>query len=373
MTPQILATERPPGSMHKDLIDLIADFERGPNRADKNTLTDRFCELCFSGAAELGPDELGHVFGILHALIGDIEQQIRGRLTTFLAVRDDVPHDLILMLANDEIEVSYEILAQSQLLDDGDLIAIIAEKAQPQHLAITKRQTISSDVSRSLVQTADGSVIQSLLQNDGAELDEELLENLVESCRGIADFRAALARRHDLPAALATRMYCWISDALREYIANRFELEPAVLADAITSALNQAMQEGIDGGPAYVESAETESANKHKDKKLLIKFLQSGVIFRFEQHFAKLASLPPSAATRALYRCGGEGLGVACKGIGLDSELFSEIYWQLHGGPSYAKFRSSHKYQAVMTFFERINPAGASHVLEVWRAAPPED
>ena len=37
------------------------------------------------------------------------------------------------MLANDEIEVSYEILAQSQLLDDGDLIAIIAEKAQPQH------------------------------------------------------------------------------------------------------------------------------------------------------------------------------------------------------------------------------------------------
>ena len=95
--------------MHRDLIDLIADYEGGPNRQDKNALTDRFCELCFSGAAELGSDELGHVFGILYALIGDVEQHIRGKLATFLAARDDVPHDLILMLANDEIEVSLPI------------------------------------------------------------------------------------------------------------------------------------------------------------------------------------------------------------------------------------------------------------------------
>ena len=358
--------------MHKDLIDLIADYERGPNRQDKNTLTDRFCELCFSGAADLGPGELVHVFGILHALIGDIEQHIRGKLAAFLAARDDVPHDLILMLANDEIDVAYEVLVHSQLLDDGDLIEIIVNRAQPQHLAITKRQAISPDISRTLVQTADSAVIESLLQNDGAELDENLLESLVESCRDVADYRAALARRHDLPAALATRMYCWISDALREYIANRFELEPAVLADAITSALNLAMQEGIEGGPAYSELAETGSAELRKNRQLLLKFLQSGVIFRFEQQFAELASLPPSAVTRALYHSGGEGLGIACKGIGLDNEMFSEIYWQLHGGQSYAKFRSSHRFQAVMTFFERVDPMGAQHVLDVWRRAPPE-
>ncbi len=358
--------------MHKDLIDLIADYERGPNRLDKNTLTDRFCELCFSGAAELGPDELAHVFGILHALIGDIEQHIRSKLAAFLAARDDVPHDLIVMLANDEIEVAYEILANSQLLDDRDLIEIIVNRTQPQHLAITKRQAISTDLSRTLVQTADSAVIESLLQNDGAVLDEELLESLVESCRDVADYRAALVRRHDLPATLATRMYCWISDALREYIVNRFELEPAVLADAITGALNQAMQEGIEGGPANSELAEMGGGDLQKNKELLIKYLHSGVIFRFEQHFAKLASLSPSAVTRALYHSGGEGLGIACKGIGLDSEMFSEIYWQLQGGQSYAKFRSSHRFQAVMTYFERIDPAGAQHVLSVWRTAPPE-
>ncbi len=372
MTPRIVAMECPPGSMHKALINLIADYEGGPNRLDKNTLTDRFCELCFSSAAELGRDELEHVYGILHALISDIEQHIRSKLAAILAARDDVPHDFIVMLANDEIEVAYEILAHSQLLDDSDLVEIIVNKAQPQHLAITKRQAISTDVSRTLVQTADSAVIDSLLQNDGAEIDEKLLESLVDSCRDIADYRAALAGRHDLPAALATRMYCWISDALREYIANRFELEPAVLADAITSALNQAMQEGIEGEPDYTDLAKTDGGGLQKHKELLLKFLQSGVIFRFEQHFAELASLPLSAATRALYRSGGEGLGIACKGIGLDSEMFSEIYWQLHGGQSYAKFRSSHKFQAVMTFFERIDPIGAQHVLEIWRGAPPE-
>lgn len=354
------------------MIDLIADYEGGPNRQDKNALTDRFCELCFSGAAELGSDELGHVFGILYALIGDVEQHIRGKLATFLAARDDVPHDLILMLANDEIEVSYEILAKSQLLKDSDLIEIIVSRAQPHHLAITKRPAVSPKVSRTLVETANSAVIDSLLQNDGAEIDDDLMQSLVASCRNVAGYRTALASRHDLPAALATQMYCWVSDALREYIAGRFELEPAILADAITSALNQAMQEGIEGGPAYAAMTETDGAALKKDSALLLKYLQSGVIFRFEQQFGKLASLPPSAVTRALYHNGGEGLGIACKGIGLDNAMFSEIYWQLHGGQSYAKFRSSHRFQALMTYFDRIDPDGAQHVLRVWREAPPE-
>ena len=358
--------------MHKDLIDLIASYKRGPNRLDKNSLTEQFCELCFSGVADLGPAELEHVFGILHALIGDIEQHIHSKLAAFLSVRDDVPHDLLLLLANDDIEVAYDILVTRNLLTDGDLIEIIVNKAQQQHLAITKRETLSSDVSRTLVQTADCAVIESLLQNEGAELGDDLLGGLVESCGNNSDYRAALARRHDLPTSLATRLYCWISDAMREYVADRYELEPAVLADAITSALNEAMQEGIDGGPDPSALTEFASAEPKSDPGPLLKFLQSGVIFRFEQYFAKLASLPPSATTRALYNSGSEGLAIACKGIDLSSEMFSEIYWQLHGGQSYSVFRASHKYQAAMTFFDRIEPAGARAVLAAWREAPPE-
>jgi len=269
--------------MHKDLIDLIVNYKSGPNRLDKNSLTEQFCELCFSGAADLGSAELEHVFGILRALIGNIEQHIRGKLAAFLSARDDVPHDLLLLLANDEVKVAYDILVASKLLSDGDLIEIIVNKAQQQHLAITKRETLSSDVSRTLVQTAGSAVIESLLHNEGAELGDDLLEELVESCRNKSDYRAALARRHDLPTSLATRLYCWISDALREYVADRYELEPAILADAITSALNQAMQEGIDGDPDPSALTYFASAEQISDPGPLLRFLQSGVIFRFEQ------------------------------------------------------------------------------------------
>jgi hypothetical protein len=80
---------------------------------------------------------------------------------------------------------------------------------------------------------------------------------------------------------------------LREHVSGRYELEPVVLADAITSALNEAMQEDIDAGPNPSELTAIESVDPAKDLGLLIKNLQSGVIFRFEQHFSKLASLPP--------------------------------------------------------------------------------
>jgi uncharacterized protein (DUF2336 family) len=164
--------------------------------------------VCFSGAADLSSAELEHVFAILQALIGDIEQRIHCKLATFLSARNDVPHDLLLLLAYGEFEVAYDILANSELLTDGGLIEIIVNKAQRHRLAITKRQTFIPDVSRTLVETADGAVIESFLQNEGAELGEHLLDSLVESSRTPSDYRAALVHRNDLPPALATRLYC---------------------------------------------------------------------------------------------------------------------------------------------------------------------
>ena len=58
---------------------------------------------------------------IMHRLVGQVEISVRRALAENLAQVTDVPRDLILALANDEIEVAYPILMGSEILKDPDL------------------------------------------------------------------------------------------------------------------------------------------------------------------------------------------------------------------------------------------------------------
>ena len=97
--------------------------------ADKAQLVDAL------GALYLVPDDVANprkrtlMLEILRHVIHDVEMQVRRKLALQLANKSDPPHDLILMLANDVIEVAFPILEGSPILTDEDLLAIIIERA----------------------------------------------------------------------------------------------------------------------------------------------------------------------------------------------------------------------------------------------------
>lgn len=359
--------------MQKALVILLEDIKRERSRRNRGELAENICDLCFSENANLTERELAHVFDILRALVGDVEMHVRRTLAEHLSERSDPPHELIIALANDTIEVAFPVLVKNKVLQDKDLLQLIAEHSQEHRLSISQRKSLSSEISEALVQTNDTVVIASLLRNDGAEISPELLTRLVEDSRNVGAYREPLVRRQDLTPDLAQRMYAWVGDALRQYIVSAYKLDPRDVEDAIASAMTEAMQEyEFDVADQSHDVASLSQSQISRASGVLINLLRGEEFRRFESQFGRFAALPPSAIRRVLYHSGVEGLAIACKALGFDSMTFSELLFHLHGGRSVPKFRTSDKYRAAMEYFHHVDPIRARHVLKSWRDAPPE-
>src|SRR5438132_180502 len=67
-------------------------------------------------------DIAGDIFRIL---LKDTEKRVRMALAEELAHCPQVPHDIVLSLANDEAEIAVHVLEYSNVLTEDDLIAIV--------------------------------------------------------------------------------------------------------------------------------------------------------------------------------------------------------------------------------------------------------
>src|SRR3546814_20933345 len=74
----------------------------------KGGLAASIAEMCLAAKSDLTARELALAFDILRMLVDQVEVQIRRHIADYLAERDDVTHDLITLLANDEITVRTE-------------------------------------------------------------------------------------------------------------------------------------------------------------------------------------------------------------------------------------------------------------------------
>lgn len=359
--------------MQDTSLELIKIRENLPPASEWSALAQELSDVLLVGKENLSGPELTLLFDILCELIEDIELEVRAKLSERLAARDDVPLELILYLANDEILVANPILISSELLDDNDLMRLVRKKTRDHRLAITERHWLSPDVSEELVQTGDPTVVVSLLRNDNAELYPKTAERLVRQCRDKTEYREPLVRREDLSPELAAKLYVWLGDVLRNHIVERFQLDPSVIEDAISSVLAEAMSE-FTRNPNE-ELRDNDKFNGVKDShaaKTLLDYLKSGSINRFEQHFATLTALPLGVVKRALYDTGVEGLAIACKGGGFDQNLFAELLWRFHGSGAFLLFRTSRKFKKAMENFALVDPGAAMRMLRSWQTAPPE-
>src|SRR5690606_28310465 len=108
----------------------------------------------------------------LKKLIHDVAVPVRKALAERLAQVPSAPHDVIVALANDEIDIAQPILMRSEALLDVDLIEIIRHRTMEHQLAIAMRRNLSESVSGALVEAGSQDVIKTLLENPDARISE---------------------------------------------------------------------------------------------------------------------------------------------------------------------------------------------------------
>lgn len=267
---------------------------------------------------------------ILERLAENVEMTIRIALAERLADDITAPHDLILLLADDRIEVARPLILRSALLSDADMLNLIAEASVAHHEAVAQRPNIGERVTEALSRSEHESVLIALVKNATARIASHTYETLVEKSRKFAGMQEPLVLRSDLPPVLATRMVSWVSDALKAHIARNFEVSPAKVADALED-----VDTAINNAPPPPRVTPSEGAQKLIEKLssagqlkagFLLRVLHQGQADLFDLAFARLLGMELGAARKALYDGGPNSVALACRAVGIDRSVFPTVF-----------------------------------------------
>ncbi len=354
-------------------IESLIGLARQKSQAGKNSIFETIQGLFLQKKDTLSERERSLMGNILRQLIHDVEMSVRKDVASRLAKLDDVPRELVLALANDEIEVAQPLLIDCTVLHDADLIEIVRHRTQAHQLAIAMRKSLSEDVSQSLVDTDDVDVITKLIENEDARISESLMEYLVAESKHVDSFQNPLVSREDLPANLARKMYWWVSAAVRQHIVENFRVDPTEIDNSIEDVVENQIETDATSSdkPSKAARAAREIDKQGKlTEEFLVNLLKDGEVSLFEASFARATEMPIKLVRRMLYEPGGEGLAMACKAGGFSAEMFTSLYRLTRNASTGQEPIDEREMVRLTDFYDCMRAASVQALVKRWNRDP---
>jgi uncharacterized protein (DUF2336 family) len=267
---------------------------------------------------------------ILRRLTRDVEMAIRVALAQRLAEDTTAPHDLILLLVDDSIEVARPLILGSPLLAEADVLRLIAEAGVAHQEAVARRPHIGEPVTAALAACEHESVLLALVRNATARISETTYGVLVEKSRAVRGLAEPLVHRADLPPQLATQMCEWVSGALKTYIQTNYTIAPRKVDTALAEA-----NKAVASEPPPPKDPPADSAHKLIDKLAASGQLKAGFLMRvlsqgqsdlFDLAFARLLEVELEQFRAFFYRDGLRPVALACRAAGIDRSAFPTVF-----------------------------------------------
>lgn len=363
-----MSSER--GTSSVPQVDYLHQLSRQRSLEGRDELYRLVADLFERQDAVLSEDERTIMRDILVDLAKDVESAVRMSVARKMAENPSAPKELVLLLANDQIEVARPVLLRSNALRDADLIEIIRHRTDEHRLAVAARQNISEEASAALVETGNEDVIVTLLNNHSARIAETVMDYLAEESKRIGRFQEPLLKRVDLPPAVAKRMYTWVSAALRQYISKNFDVDLDDVDDALNDTVQELTEENQQEAQKPTPSSrlvDTVKAAGSLNEDFLVRALRQGRIPIFEVSMAALLDLERDLVRKLIYEPGWEKLAIACRAVDISPKTFQFIQ------QSVARIRSRKVTAAVeqdqdhQAFYQGIDKDAARRILRRWR------
>src|ERR1700753_4061292 len=176
----------------------------------------RVTDLFINGAVDYSDEQVGLFDDVFQCLIHHIETSAKALLSNRLAPLDTAPPQTIRALAFDDvIEVAAPVLSLSERLDDEALIETARTKSQAHLMAISTRRVLSGAVTDVLVLHGDHDVVQSTVNNPGAEFSERGFTRLVSRAENDENLSTCVALRPTIPRHLYLKLVAKASATVR--------------------------------------------------------------------------------------------------------------------------------------------------------------
>ena len=197
----------------------------------------RVTDLFINGAVDYSDEQIGLFDDVFQCLIVHIETSAKALLSNRLATIGTAPPQTIRALAFDDlIEVAAPVLSRSERLDDEALIEAAHNKSQAHLMAISTRRVLSGAVTDVLVLRGNDEVIQSTVNNPGANFSERGFTRLVNRAEGDDDLATCIGLRPTIPRHLYLKLIAKASVTVRA----RLEAANPQLAADVPTAVREA-------------------------------------------------------------------------------------------------------------------------------------
>ena len=359
----------------------LLELARDTVPQSRYTLATSMTDLYADRQGALSDREEDLIEDILDRLVRSFESDLRRSLAERLAAREHAPHELVLMLCNDQIEVAGPLLRHGAMLDDAVLIDVIRRRGEAHQLAIAERPGVGTTVSEALVGTANVVVIEALLRNPAARFTEETLEHLVDEARWVECYRDPLAHREDLTVELARRLYSLVSVALRQHILGAYDIDAGALEEELESVIEERIAEvEAAAGPPDPTDAPDEGALaalqvdlvgvQDISPRILVRVLRNGELELFESLLGELACISKDRLSHILAQPSGRSLAVICRALGIAKPDYAVMLFLTRRLRGTGQGDDPRSIARMIEFYSDLDPKGSMEALRQWRRDP---
>ena len=296
-----------------------------------------------------------------------VEAEARAHVAKLLAPLDRAPGNVVVKLANDEIEVAQPLLEFSNVLSDDDLIEIIARQSEAHRVAIAGRQQVTERVGDAIVEHGETDSVIRLVRNTNAELGQQALERIAGRAAQDAALAADLRGRTDIDwKALSSRIDA-VGDKVRETIE---QIDPRV--DPVTVGKVQAVVYNRMRNRAGFSSQEWKVAynqvkalsdRKQLDERALIRFARFGYGHHTAAALTMLLRVGPEVFVKWLAMQDYVAITVALRALGIQPDLFEAMIASM----PWRDLPNQADLQNVRKRFEALSKDEAVGIFELWR------
>jgi uncharacterized protein (DUF2336 family) len=327
----------------------------------------RVTDLFINGAVDYSDEQIGLFDDVFQCLIDHIETSAKALLANRLAPVDTAPPLTIRALAFDDvIEVAGPVLSQSLRLDDKTLIENARSKSQAHLMAISTRRVLSGAVTDVLVQRGNDEVVQSTVNNPGAQFTERGFTRLVSRAEGDDKLTICIGMRPAMPRHLYLKMLAKASDTVRQ----RLEAANPQQAAQVPTAVREATRRARSATSTIARNTAIAHAlikSLYEDGRLdefqVASFAEAGKFDEANASIAAMANMPVAIAENMMIESRAEGVMILAKVAGLSWPTVKTIINmrdELAGGePS--------DIAACKDTYERLRPSTAQQVLRFHR------
>ncbi|MEL6919616.1 MAG: DUF2336 domain-containing protein, partial [Pseudomonadota bacterium] len=305
-----------------------------------------------------------------------IDEEDRIYTAERLRKASEAPKRLLLYLAICDFKVAKPLLEDNEGFDSSDLSDIAGRTGLAHRTQIAMRRSVPPSVGDALVASGEVPVIKRLLENEGAELSEATLDQIVAVSRDAEELCLPLLGRREVRAAQAMTLFWWADSQSRRVILQRHAADRSALIDRCSDVFPMASEENWSDPVVRktLQLIERRQRNRLAIPKSPFDSLEeaveaaakNGLSAEVAQEIGYLSGVKPVTIAKIFDDRGGEGLAVLCKATGLKREYLALLWRALRRDLTDENGKPDQLFQSLSETFESLPVGRAQTTLRYW-------